>query len=397
MRVDARSIAAALAFGAAAASIAYTGFAVIRLVGFGRRVRAHRRRTRFGRDSVPLSISPRPSITILKPVRGLERELEPNLRSFCVQDYPAFDVVLGVRDPDDLAVPVLRRLAAEFPGRVTAVAGDGTARCRNPKIATLLPMIEHATGDVLVIADSDMRVTPDYLDAVAAAFMDPRAGAGTAIYRGEPADFDLASALGAMWITEQFAPSVLVATALESLTYCFGSTMAVRRTVLDTMGGLAPLGDHLADDHRLGMLVTALGHTVALMPYVVENVVAEDGLRGLVEHEVRWARTIRGVRPASYPGILLTYPVPLALAAFALARRKRRSRVLLTIAMVARLCLHAAAHASLGTRAWRRTPPRLVHLRDVLGVTVWALGLCGRSVHWRADALSVARDGKLAG
>jgi ceramide glucosyltransferase len=396
MRAEARGLAAALAFGAAAASVAYTGFAIVQLLRFGRRVRASEQRPRFEREFLVPPVRPRPSITVLKPVRGLEPRLEQNLRSFCAQDYPAFDVVLGVRDPDDPALPLLRRIAAEFPGRATVVAGDGTARCRNPKIATLLPMIEHAAGEIIVIADSDMRVTPRYLDAVAAAFDDPRTGAATALYRGEPAEPDLASALGAMWITEQFAPSVLVANALEPLTYCFGSTMAVRRTVLETMGGLAVLGDHLADDHRLGTLVTALGYTVALVPYVVENDVAEPDLRALVRHEVRWARTIRSVRPASYPGILLTYPVPLAAAQFALARDKRYARILFVAAMLARFGLHVAAHGALGTREWRRMPPRLVHLRDPLGVLVWALGLRGDAVRWRDDPLHVEAGGKLA-
>jgi ceramide glucosyltransferase len=395
MRADARGIAAALAFGAAAASVAYTGFAVVQLLRFGRRVRAFERRTWFEREFLTPPVGPRPSITVVKPVRGLEPRLEQNLRSFCVQDYPAFDVVLGVRDPDDPALPLLRRVAAEFPGRAKVVVGDGTARCRNPKIATLLPMIEQATGAIIVIADSDMRVTPRYLGAVAGAFDDPRTGAATAIYRGEP-EPDLASALGAMWITEQFAPSVLVANALERLTYCFGSTMAVRRTVLETMGGLAVLGDHLADDHRLGTLVTALGYTVALVPYVVENVVAEPNVRALARHELRWARTIRSVRPAGYPGILLTYPVPLALTLFALARHKRYARVLFMAAMLGRLGLHVAAQGALGTREWRRMSPRLISLRDPLGVVIWALGLRGSAVRWRDDPLRIAPDGKLA-
>lgn len=396
MRAEARGITAGLAFGAAAASVAYTGFAIVQLVRFGQRVRASEGHARFEHEFLTPPIRPRPSITVLKPVRGPEPRLEQNLRSFCAQDYPAFDVVLGVRDPDDPALPLLRRIAAEFPGRASVVVGDRTAHCRNPKIATLLPMLERATGEIIVVADSDMRVTSGYLGAVAGAFDDPRAGAATAIYRGEPAESDLASALGAMWITEQFAPSVLVAAALEPLTYCFGSTMAVRRTVLEMMGGLAVLGDHLADDHRLGTLVTALGYNVALVPHVVENIVAEPSLRALVRHELRWARTIRSVRPASYPGILLTYPVPLALAHFALARDKRYARVLFVTAMLARLGVHVAAHGALRTRAWRRVPARLVQLRDLLGLAVWALGLRGHAVRWRDDPLQVEAGGKLA-
>ena len=379
MRADLRAVAEKLALAATLASIGYTAFATTRLRAFEGRARERRLVT--------------PAVTILKPVHGVESGLEENLRSFCAQDYPAYDVVLGVHGAGDPALDVINRVAAAFPERTTVVIGDGVARYRNPKIANLAGMLVHARGDVLVIADADMRVTPDYLDAIAAAFADARVGAVTAIYRGEPADETLASALGAMWITEQFAPSALVANALEPLAHTFGATMAVRRDVFDAIGGLDGLGDRLADDHALGMLVTEHGHTVALATYAVANVVAESGLRALLQHEVRWARTIRSVRPASYPGIVLTYPVPLALLHLALARRKKPARALLAAAVLARLALRATAHRALGTRI--RPAARLVPVRDALGITVWVLGLFGSAVRWRDAGLRITPRGEL--
>jgi ceramide glucosyltransferase len=368
MRADPRGIAATIALGAAVASIAYTGFALTRVLAFGRRL---------GRPPAPRT---RPTMTILKPVGGVEPGLEENLRSFCAQDYPAYDVVFGVLGADDPALPVIRRVAASFPDRTTVVVGDGVARFRNPKIANLAPMLAHARGEILAIADSDMRVTPGYLDALAEAFGDPRAGAVTAVYRGEPGDGTIASALGAMWISEQFAPSALVAATLEPLTYTFGATMAVRRTVLDEIGGLAALGDELADDHVLGRKVAAHGRRVTLAPYVVTNVVNERDLGTLLSHEIRWARTIRSVRPASYLGILLTYPVPLAWLHLALARDKRAARAIYALAAALRLAVHVTAHPLRGTN---RPSARLILLRDALGVVVWTLGLFGRTVRWR--------------
>ena len=245
MRVDARDVAAAVALSATLASIAYAAFAISRLRAFARRPKARSVR--------------RPAITVLKPVRGVEPLLAENLRSFCAQDYPDFEVVFGVLDPADPALPIIRAVAAEHPGRATVVVGNGVAEHRNPKISTLAPMLPHAAHELLVISDSDMRVGPDYLDAVAAAFDDERIGAATCAYRGEPADGGLASRLGAMGIGEQFAPSALVAMSMEPLTYCFGATMAVRRGVLDAIGGLRALGTHLADDHALGNLVSKHG------------------------------------------------------------------------------------------------------------------------------------------
>ena len=392
MRADPRGLASALAFAATAAGVAYTAIATVRVAQFGRRLRAERRRTQIAGfiAAPPLG----PTIAVLKPVSGLEPGLEQNLRSFCDQRYGTFHVVLGVLAPDDPALPVLRRVAAAFPGRATVVAGDGVARCANPKIATLLPMLEHARGDVLVIADSDMRVTPDYLGTVAAAFDDPRIAAATALYRGEPSGADIASVLGAMWMTEQFAPSVLVANALEPLAYCFGSTMAVRRAVLDAAGGLSALGNELADDHHLGRLVRNAGYRVALLPYVVAAAVHEPSVRALLRHELRWARTIRTLRPASYAGLLVTYPLVLALAHLALARNRRRAGYLLSGALIARLVLQAVAHSVFGSE--HRGSPRLLAVREALSAAVWLLGVPGRSVRWRERDYRTTRDGRIA-
>ena len=385
MRAEARALAEKLALAAALASVGYAALALTRVRAFGRTLRA------------PVRPARRPPITVLKPVRGREPRLEENLRSFCAQDYPDYHVVLGVPSANDPALPLLCALAAESPERVEVVTGDGTAHFRNPKIANLAPMLARARGEILVIADSDMRVTPDYLDAIAEAFGDPSTGAATALYRGEPADRRLASVLGAMWITEQFAPSALVSAAPEPLAHTFGATMAVRRDVLDEIGGLGALGDRLADDHALGRLVAERGRRVALARCVVTNVVSEPDVRALARHELRWARTIRTVRRASYLGIVLTYPIPLALAYLAVARRRARAIPVVAIAALSRIALGAAARRTFGSSgsepAWRpiaRTP-----LRDALGIAVWALGLRGGEVRWREDALSVDARGAL--
>jgi ceramide glucosyltransferase len=410
VRADARALAANAALAAALASIGYAAFALNRMGAFGRTLRAPPRPAR------------RPPIVVLKPVRGLEPRLEENLRSFCAQDYPDYRVVLGVRSANDPALPLLRGIAAQSPERIDVVVGEDAARLppdgrappvfRNPKIATLAPMLAHADahdrnehdpdGEIIVIADSDMRVTPRYLDAVAEAFDDPRTGAATAIYRGEPAGDDLASVLGAMWISEQFAPSALVSAALEPLAHTFGATMAVRRGVLADIGGLEALGGRLADDHALGRLVAARGHRVALARYVVTNVVTEPDVAALVRHELRWARTIRTVRRAGYAGIVLTYPVPLALLHLALARNRARALAVLAVTALVRGALghsarrtlvmsaeHDAENRPLVVRPWHTA------LRDLLGIGVWALGLRGGAMRWRDDALHVDARGAL--
>ena len=379
MRADLRGVAATAALGATLVGIGYAVFAIARVRAFGRRLREARP-----------THARRPHVTVLKPVCGREPDLEENLASFCAQDYPEYDVVFGVLGKDDPGLDAIRSVAAAAPDRTTVVVGDGVARLRNPKMANVAPMLAHARGEILAISDGDMRVTPDYLDAISAPFSDPRVGAVTALYRGEPADEGLASALGSMCLTEQFTPSALVANAIEPVRYTFGATMAVRRDVLAAIGGIEALGRHLADDYALGRLVTEAGYLVVVAPCVVVNVVAERDLRALVEHEVRWARTIRGIRPLNYLGIVLTYPLPLALGHLVLARNKRLALAVAALAGLLRLAVHEVAHTALGSPS--RPARWLIPLRDILGVAVWALGLRGATVRWRELVLRVADD-----
>lgn len=364
------------------AGLCYTAFALNRVVAFaGRPVERD--------DASPL-------VTVLKPLHGAEPLLAQKLRSFCDQDYPAYEVVLGVRDASDPALVVARGVTANFGDFVRVVLADeDTPRHANPKANTLAGMIPHVRGEILVIADSDMRVNPDWLRAITAPFADPRVGAVTCLYRGEPADDGLASTLGAMANQEHFAPSVLVAQALGPLRYTFGSTMAVRRELFERIGGLGALGAHLADDARLGELVAERGLRVHLSRYVVANVVSEPSLRALWNHEVRWARTHRVLRPAGYAGLFLTYPVPLAVLWVALSRGRSRGAALGALAAAIGLRFELRLATCAGFSAQLIGSPWLVPLRDVLGLAVWAAAYGSRKIAWGCDAFNISADGTL--
>lgn len=364
----------------AVASLAYAAFALVRTLQFARRPR------RYATHA--------PSVTVLKPLHGDEPLLAEKLRSFCAQDYPDYDVILGARDAHDAALPVARAVAAEFPGRVRVVDGANAPRHRNPKADTLAGMVPHARGALLVVADADMRAGPGWLRAVVAAFDDDRVGAATCLYRGE-AFGGTPSMLGAMANHQHYAPSVLVAEALGPLRFTFGSTMAVRRDVLDAIGGLDALGAHIADDAMLGELVARRGLRVALADAVVTNVVHEPTFRALWRHELRWARTHRTLRPAAYAGLLITYPLPLALLHLGVARRRRAALGVVAVAAALRAGLaYAARHAFGGNEPVR---PWLIPARDALGVAVWAAAFGGRGVRWADETLDLAADGTIAG
>lgn len=330
-----------------------------------------------------------PPISVLKPLCGTEPWLYEALRSFFCQDYPVYQLVFGVREATDPAIALVQRLQAEFPEREVVLVVDSTLIGTNAKVSNLANMMTRVRYDILVLADADIHVEPDYLKALAGPVQDPGVGVVTCLYRARPVD-TLWARVGALFIQDWFVPQVLLAYALGSSDFAFGATIALRRDVLRAMGGLEAVASHLADDYELGARSRALGFRTVLSSYLVETTVNEPRFRDLVAHQLRWLRTIRVINPWGYTFSLVTFGMPLAAVAALWARQDFVS-ALAFLALLLRLMLHFRACRQLRTRP--RAP--LVPLADGLLCGLWGLGLLGQAVKWRGQALVVQADGSI--
>ena len=357
---------------AAIASLGYTAAAIVTSARFAQR----ERETAEGR----------PPVTLLVPLRGAEPLLEENLRAFAEQNYPDLQVVLGVAHADDPALPIARRVAAALPDRRIDIDIGEVAGARNPKLANVLSMMRLARNATLILADSDTRVDADYVRSVTAPLQSPEIGAVTCLFAGVP-DGTFAAKLGAMFMNEQFIPSALVDRLFGPLRHCFGPTNAFRSAVLQSIGGFEALAPHLADDFMLGHFIAKRGLRVVISKYVIRTMVSDSTLPILWEHELRWHRTIRGLQPKGYAGMFLTFPVPLALLAFALAPHRVPAGALLATAILGRVALQRVAAHALGVPP---APLWMIPARDAFGLAVWARGLTGHNVRWRGAPLHMA-------
>ena len=343
---------------------------------------------RFAPRASPATPTFRPAVTVLKPLCGAESELYESLRSFCEQRYSRFQIVFGVRDAQDPAVAVVHRLQREFPGLDLELAIDATQWGSSRKVSNLMNMMPLVRHDYLVIADSDVRVAPDYLTSVVAPLGDPTVGIVTCPYRGR-ARPGFCSLLGSIFINEWFMPSALVAALFGSRSFAFGATIALRREVLAAIGGFAAIANQLADDYRLGELTRRLGRRTVLSEVVVETCVDERSFADLVAHELRWLRTIRTVQPAGYAFSFISFGVPTAALGCLLAAGAGATLAMLATTAAVRLMLHfAVCEARLP--GWRIGA---VMLNDALGFALWCWGFTARRVQWRQVRYHVARDG----
>ena len=331
-------------------------------------------------------------VSVLKPLHGDEPGLYDNLRSFAEQNYPTFQIVLGVNDQRDGALPAARALQRDMPTHDIALVVNARAGGSNKKVANLENMFELARHDLIVLADSDMRVDPYYLEAVTAPLDDPRIGTVTCLYKGVPIRGKW-SELGAMHINFGFLPGALVAEFLGVGGGCFGATIALRREILERIGGFAPLRDELADDHRIGDEVRALGLAVVLSPYIVETSVFENSFADLWRHELRWSRTVRLMAPTGFAGSALAHPVPVAALVAAVAGFALTPCIFLGISCVLRWATARVIAGALGIPAAK---PWLLPLRDVLSFAVFVASFFGRTVFWRDEVFQVEASGRMS-
>lgn len=334
-----------------------------------------------------------PPVTILKPIRGLDRGAYDNFASFCRQSYPRFQILFGSDDENDPGIALARQVARDFPHVDIRIVIHRGPRTPNPKVGILAAMAAEARYGLLLVSDSDIRVGPGHLGALVEPMANPRVGVVTCLYRSDARSF--AGCLDALGLSTDFQPSVLVARKLEGISFGMGSGILIRRTVLAAAGGFAALSDFLADDYLLGNLPVRLGYRAELSRDVVEHELDTSTLRGVIDHQIRWNRGIRAMRPFGYAGLLLTQGTPASLLLFALTGGSPAARALSAVTLGLRLavawfvavrCLRdAAAQKAL----W------LVPLRDLVGFGLWLSAFFGSSVVWRGRRFRLGPGGRL--
>lgn len=388
MTITASSVSDWLLIVLCCVAAAYVLVAALALPSAARTMRAARtRRGSQGRSAVG-------AVSVLKPLCGAEPRLFENLATFCEQTHPRYQLLFGVSSPNDPAIGVVRRLQAAYPQHDIALVVDPLVHGQNLKVSNLINLASQAKHELIVLADSDIAVEPDYLETVTAPLADPKVGIVTCLYHARSVG-GFWTRVGSLFINEWFAPSVRIAHAGGSRQFGFGATLALRADTLAQTGGFEALKDCLADDYWLAENTRERGLTTVLSEVVVATDVIEPDFGSLWLRETRWLRTIRSINPLGFAFLFITFTSPWLVAAVLLAHgfdgnggalREAVLGACTALGTLARLGLHA--RASLDARTfWRDLP--LVPLRDALLALQWFVAAFGSHVVWRGARMPV--------
>lgn len=334
-------------------------------------------------------------VTILKPIKGMDAGSYENFASFCNQEYSGrVQLIFAAASQDDPAVQVIHQLACDFPQKDIELVINPAIHGPNYKVSNLINAFPKARCDIIIICDSDIRVTPEYLHSVTAHFADSEIGLVTSLYRTSDVQ-NISTAVEATGFTAEMIPNVMVARELEGLSFALGASMAVRRDALAAIGGFKALSDYLADDYQLGNKIARAGWKIALDSCFVESMMKSEELPTVLSRQLRWARTMRVSRPGGYFASGVTLPFPAALLAVFVAPSPLTAILAVILLYSVRLAV-SSCYSRLLVRDFLL--PRwlwLIPLRDMLSFCTWALSFLGNSVEWRGTRFVLRKGGKI--
>lgn len=345
--------------------------------------------------SHPHPITPEfhPAVTILKPICGVDSDAYENLVSFCQQDYLEYQIIFAVRDRQDPGIEVVEKIIQQFPDTDIHLVVSDRIIGANLKVSNLANAVTAAKHEILIIADSDIRVETDYLQRVIQPLKDEGVGVVTCLYRSLAQGW--VTTLEALGTATDFHAGVLVSNQLEGIKFAFGSTIVIRKQVLELIGGFGAIADYLADDFQLGYLPAQAGYKVVLSDYVVDHVLATSTLVDAIQRQIRWARCIRVSRPWGYLGLLFTYGTVTSLLLLITTRGSAIGWTGLVFTWMMRLVMGWVVGVKVLNDSVAKKFLWIIPLRDLIHFAIWCYGFVGNTIEWRGQRLKLIEAGKL--
>ena len=335
----------------------------------------------------------RPPVTVLKPIYGLDKDLEQNLLSLCRQDYPDYQIVFAVQRSTDPALPILRKLATDYSDRVTLVLKESPPVV-NGKVQNLTHALEGARHDVLIISDSDARVAPNYIADIVAPLEDTKVGYVCTLYRSFRADHWW-ERLELLSLNADFVPALIFSYVTGASNFLIGATVAFRRTDLEATGGMAALGDYLVEDYEMGKRLVKLGKRMVFVPHIVDLVADYPQFNAWWHHQVYWDQNTWAANPVGFALTILTRSVPFALLFAAV----RGFDTIGFIVFLAALAIRMGSAALISGRYLKDhegvTALWLLPIRDLFALVSWYIALTRRTFVWRGHKFGLTKEGRI--
>lgn len=334
-----------------------------------------------------------PPVSVLRPIYGLDKNLEANLRSTCTQDYPEYQVVLSAQRFDEPALPLMRQIEREYGSERVTVAVADSKPVVNGRVQNLVIGLAAARHDVLVTSDSDMLLRPDYLRTIVHPLRNPDVGYACTMYRASHADrwFERLELLS---LNADFVVNLVFAWMTGASAFCLGASTALRRSTLDAIGGFEPLHDYLVEDFELGRRIRARGLRMAVPNYFVETIVDLKSPGEWWGHQVYWDQNTRSARPIGFFATIVLRSIAFGLLFACIRGFDWTGLMVLAGAVAVRLASTGYILDRIGDREGVQSLGWIV-VRDLAALGSWFVALTKKTFVWRGEQFELTRDGRI--
>jgi ceramide glucosyltransferase len=334
-----------------------------------------------------------PVVSVLRPLCGNDESFEQNLASLGTASGVAYEVILSIADRYDPALPVAEKITRECSGLFHLVVGGIAAGLvMNPKVERLIAAQRTSRGDILFISDSNIRLGPEVIARTVQLFEDPRVGCVSNVFIGEGA-VSFGSTIESLHLLTLAAPGVVLAHA-AGITCVVGKSMAIRREVLDQIGGFEAFAGVLAEDQAMGLAIRKAGYRIELSPSIVKNVTINRSLGQVLARQLRWCQIRYSFSKMLYVAELLANPFAFALLSSLLALTLAPAgNPLLACAPIVALLRILSARILSGLIGADLSWPKLLlaPVHDLLQFGVQFIPFLSKEVVWKTHRARLAR------
>jgi ceramide glucosyltransferase len=331
-------------------------------------------------------------VSILKPLKGVDDNLEDNLKSFFKLEYPKYEILFGINSHDDPAVEIVEKLIKRYSHIKSKLVIGGSASFLNPKINNLSNIVYHANYNYLLISDSNVKVEPHYLKENMKLMFLPNAGLVTSTIKGTGAR-NLGSILENLHINTFVAGSVFLISNLLHYPIVIGKSMLLKREVLERINGFEAFANYLAEDHLIGKAVRKTGYNIYHSPHVINNINIHWPLKRFFNRHIRWAMIRKRLNIIRYFFELISNPVMTAFFYLIVAFNFESLIIFNLIAFVKIVFDLKMATAIDADLKWYQY--LLIPVKDIIIGLIWFVPFVYNKVSWRGNSFFISRGTQL--
>lgn len=340
---------------------------------------------------IPVKLFPR--VSILKPMRKIDDDIENNLESYFLLDYPKFEILFGVDSLDDSVVKIITALQKKYPRVRTKILVTGHSNQGNPKVHKLALLSKRAKGKLYWVSDSNTRVEQDTLKRLVFEYIQNGSKIIFSPIRAT-GSWSMGSIIENTYINHFVSGNVITAWKLFKKQIIVGKSMLIESETLNCFGGFSYFLKYLAEDYMMGKTYTRSKIPISSNFIWVTHINQTTTIKDFFIRMERWAKLRFHLKPQFYILEVFLNPMILALI-ISIFLGGYKGIIVLYVSLLLKFLLESINFLVLNKEDRRirviSMLPFCIFLKDILLFFIYFTPFFSRTVNWRGGKIKIGK------